>query len=147
MGHQILQEHGRVDIILIDNSFGGQHPDHLANSDNISQYLTIIGTILKFDGMVVIQTNDLSKMISNRLFDLFYLGASSHSKPLCLVKREFFRSIRSHRHCDSPEPIGPVGIWPIEAVRDSMGILCLAIQPPDLIGARHEEPRARLIVV
>ena len=71
MAKTIVREYGMADVILVDNSFGYQHPDHIANTNELRQYVRALSNLAKNDGLVVIQTNDIAQMINQRVFDLF----------------------------------------------------------------------------
>ena len=68
----LIEEYGHADVVLIDNSFGGQHPDHLANIQNPATYAAAVSELLGEDGLLAVQTNDIKKMLNGGIFDLFY---------------------------------------------------------------------------
>ena len=68
----LIRQFGPADIVIVDNSFGTQHPDHLANCQNINEYASVVSELLDESGLLVISTNHIEKMLDRGVFDLFY---------------------------------------------------------------------------
>ena len=68
----LIEEYGYADVVLIDNSFGSQHPDHIANIQKPATYAAAVFDLLAEDGLLAVQTNDIKKMLNGGVFDLFY---------------------------------------------------------------------------
>ena len=69
---QIEEVHGLVDVFIVDNSSGRQHPAHICNISDPESYVENIASILSGDGLVVVRVPDLRKFVSSIIVDYFY---------------------------------------------------------------------------
>ena len=69
---RVTDLNGPADVVIVDNSFGYQHPVHIANVDNIHAYADALMDLLAPDGTLVVQTTYLGDLINNDLFDYIY---------------------------------------------------------------------------